>query len=136
MTTDQDQTQSGPLSGFVIGEPCAFAVECELQGRDPKVPGSGCTAVIRCACGQAFRIDFTGEAGPHGCPQCARAYTSLLVIAPLADDGVLQDVLEHLAEVNGVPMGDGDGEDEDDGEEEEDDGEEEDDNPAPEPGGA
>lgn len=107
-----EHAPAGPLAGFLIGEPCAFAVECELQARDAKVPGSGCTAIIRCTCGQAFRIDLAGE-GPHGCPKCERVYTSLVVIAPMDDDGVLQDVIEHLAEVNGVSMGEGDGADDD-----------------------
>lgn len=100
-----DETQSdGILIGYRIGEPSAFSSDCDFTERQPGKPGTGCTAVIRCsACQQLFRVDLMSQANQHVCPNehCRKCFTSLLIVAAVDDDEILQDVFEHLAEVNG-----------------------------------
>jgi hypothetical protein len=96
---EDTEDEGGMLIGYELGTPAAFSGDCDLQPYDKKRPGSGCCAVIKCMCGQVFRIDLLANEYSR-CPKCSSQYTSLLLVCQFDDDCILQAAFEHLVANN------------------------------------
>lgn len=75
---------------LLIGNPFIIVDDVEVEDRggdacphcqQPAVSGS--TSILRCDCGQLFRVDLLDNA-PKNCPGCERVYTHVLIVC--ADD--------------------------------------------------
>jgi len=112
------------FSGLMLGPPFAIAGDCELLDRDaatacqsceqPQVHGA--VAIVRCACGQPFRINLLSD-GNKPCPAkgCGRVYTHVLLVADIHDDEIFADACMGILKANGYEVEPpGDDEDPDD----------------------
>lgn len=99
------------LEGIVLGPPFAMCGDCELLERDASTKCDAChqpqvhgaVALIRCECGQPFRIDLL-TAGVKPCPKCERVYTHALLVANVNDDEIFADALAHVLTANGFAV--------------------------------
>jgi hypothetical protein len=131
------------LAGLVLGPPFAQAGDCELLERDPSSKCESCglpevhgaTCIVRCECGQMFRVDLLSS-GAKPCPaNCGRNYTHVLLVANVVDDEIFADCVTQILRSNGFEVAqspddddDGDpadGDDDDDGQGEPDDDDDE-----------
>ena len=109
-----DDIDKEPL---LLKAPFAIVNSATLMPRGDKSPGS--YAVIRCSCGQPFKLDLLDNAYkvcPN--PNCNVSYSHALLIAPEDDEDIVDDTILHLYMENGMPTGDGSAEDEEEEEEE------------------
>lgn len=135
------------LEGLVLGPPFAQAGDCELLERDqaskcescglPEMHGATC--IVRCECGQMFRVDLLSS-GSKPCPaNCGRNYTHVLLVANVVDDEIFADAVTQILRNNGFEVAAHPDEDDDEGEpvddDELDEHEEEEEEPEPEPAG-
>jgi hypothetical protein len=88
---------------LTLGPPFAIAHDCELVDH-------GCTATIRCGCGQALRFDLL-QAGFKGCPKCSARYTHALLVCVEDNDELVGDAFEVVFNANGVELPDDAGDD-------------------------
>lgn len=94
-----------------IGPPFAMSQECELLTQS-----GGCTAVVKCDCGQLFSINLLSE-GAKVCPGCDAEYTHVLVVTTVEDDEMAGDMFTQVLRANGFAVeNDEDDDDDDEGE--------------------
>ncbi|MGV1080684.1 MAG: hypothetical protein ACOYD1_12705 [Candidatus Nanopelagicales bacterium] len=119
----------------LLGPPFAVVHDAELLERggdkcphchQPAVSGS--TAIVKCDCGQLFRIDLLNEDYAR-CPGCERQYTHAVILCAPDNDEAFAEAVANVLQANGykvqLPDDDGAGGEplagNDDDEEEEDD---------------
>lgn len=99
--------QALELPNVVLAAPFAVVHDCELLERggekcptcqQPAVSGS--TSIVRCDCGQVFRVDLLK--GEHAkCPGCKRSYTSILVFGETDNPDAFADAVAYMLHMNG-----------------------------------
>jgi len=120
-----EQSQDAVPSELRLGKPFAVVDDCDLEDRGGtlckscKQPAcSGAVAILKCDCGQRFRVDLLESDDVHECPgaNCGRTYTTMLLVASPDNEEIFAHALATVLRANGYEVAHPDDEDEDDGE--------------------
>lgn len=103
-----------------IGPPFAISDYCALCPRDDQAGIVGCVAVVKCDCGQLFKLDLLA-ARPSQCPQCGAAFTHVMLVTRTEDDEMVYAALATILRNNGFDVQEPDDDDDDQGDGDDDD---------------
>lgn len=112
MTTDIPDAQTPDPESAVpeqlhIGAPFIVIDDVEVEDRggdacphcaQPAVSGS--TSILRCDCGQLFRIDLLDNV-PKNCPACERVYTHVLIVCASDNPEAFVEAVAVVLRANG-----------------------------------
>jgi hypothetical protein len=112
--TREDQDDGEPVWPDTLLVPGPFAVghDCELVERGGELcescqqPAcSGAVAVVRCDCGQLFRVNLLANDNvPHACPGCDHTYSTVLIICEPDNGEAFLEALAVVLRANGFSV--------------------------------
>ncbi len=117
---------------LLIPAPFVVGHDCEIEPRGGELCSTcqqpaccGAVAVLRCDCGQLFRVDLLGDE-PNLCPGCTRTYVTGLVVCQPDNPDAFLEALAVVLRANGYQVADpGAGDDDDDDDDQADDDDDE-----------
>lgn len=107
-----DEAEPTMPETLLIPGPFVVGHDCELEPRGGELcescqqPAcSGSVSVIRCDCGQLFRVNLlTDDNQPHACPGCERTYATALIVCEPDNGEAFLEALAVVLRANGFSV--------------------------------
>jgi hypothetical protein len=109
---DDDASPLEQVPELVIGPPFLVCHDVDLMERGGEVCAhcnqpevSGAVAILRCDCGQLFRINLLDVGGhPAQCPKCDKKYTHVLIVAESDNPEAFPEAVACVLGANGYKV--------------------------------